>query len=207
MKKTSLAKAKMTALLIFILILAAALIFAFLRQPAVPEGYVAFVDNNYDVGFMYPDTWDARSLADEWYVFSANFDYLNGLAESSEDMEKEGWMSYQVLKDIDAESFDAYFTQSYEDCLEDGTNAAGFVPYCFNFADHAWDEIEIDGHTAYLSQDWMPIPESGEQMRRFYVDVTEQNMIISLSAMRTGLTDLERIDSVFYNATMSVSVK
>jgi hypothetical protein len=69
-----------------------------------------------------------------------------------------------------------------------------------------WTHTEFEGFSAYES-DWYPTPESGETIKVFRVDKNDDlSAFISLYVVRTSLTDVDFIESVFERAVQTLEM-
>lgn len=176
-------------IIIVILALAAAAILIFYK-PTEEVNANVFIDEAHGVSFSYPLHWDTRSVdtgysSEEYYLFAANFDYFDGLAESSVDSEYEGRLIYRPVESPGGLTLENYHSD-------------------IDFSE--WKVLDIDGHVAYLSG-WEGVPSSGEQAKQLIVDLADEDLFLHLKAVRTGITDEEYIENVLNDAIASIEIE
>ncbi len=167
----------------------------------------SYVDAKYGVSFEYPAHWVSRRDMSTFY-FGANFDYMDGLAETSTSTELEGTLTYSVTQNPENLSMKAFYDASYEECRsEPVAEDADFGPLCYQpHFESGWEVFEIDGYTTYQS-DWDGVAESGSIAKDLYVDLGEKGAFIHLSAIKTGMTDEEAIQKTVDDAFASLSIE
>jgi len=104
----------------------------------------------------------------------------------STESEEDGLISFQIIDNSTGMDLNSYL-------LENGVeNAEDLVL------------TEIQSYPAYQT-DWEGIPESGQEGKRLYIDLHDEAIFLTLSAIRTSLTDQEAIDANYAHAIESLS--
>jgi hypothetical protein len=164
-----------------------------------------YEDVQYGVSFEYPAHWDIR-VFDHSVMFAANFDYADGLSESSTSTELEGSLHYRIQENPDGESLHAYYNSRYRDCLAQPMEDEVFGNLCPNPVLNFSTQFEIGEYAGHMT-DWEGIPESGEQAKELYVDVRDKNVFVVVSAVRTGVTDPLLLEKILLNAFETLEIE
>jgi len=167
-----------------------------------------FTDTEYGVSFEYPLHWETRDSGTRT-LLASNFDYLDGLAKSSTSTEKEGTLVYSISKNAPAsiEELQIQNDVEYESCLVDFEETdLEFSPLCIHTDYSEWTESLVSGYTAFFSE-WDGEPASGEIVKKIVILVEDKNLIITLIAVKTGVTDEQVIEAVWQHAMDSLKIK
>ena len=168
-----------------------------------------FEDTDNGVSFEYPSDWETREY-ESLVFFAANFDYMDGLAESSASTEAEGTLVYSVAPDVTADSVEdlqEVYDGIYAECvanLEETDQELG--PFCQRTDLSGWSKITVDGYTAVVSE-WEGAPESGELGKKVIVLVDDQDLVVYVSAIKTGVTDAAIIDAAFNHVLETLKIE
>ena len=173
-----------------------------------PSDASVFKDVENGVSFHYPQHWETREV-DGHTLFAVNFDYLDGLTESSTSTEKEGTLTYSVSRSAPTtiKELQQISDEDYQDCLAMLENAQQELgPFCLQTDYSEWTETTVDGYTA-LSLDWRGYPESGEIVKRLIVLVDDKELLVNILAVKTGVTDEELIEQAWQQVLDTVKIK
>ncbi len=167
-----------------------------------------FKDAQIGVSFEYPLHWETRESEDRT-LFASNFDYLDGLAESSTSTEKEGTFIYSVSEGAPTsiEELQDRNDADYESCLADFEKSGlEFGPPCIDTDYSEWTESMVGGYTA-LSSEWHGAPASGEIVKQIVILIEDKALIATLTAVKTGVTDEQVIEATWQQAVDSLRIK
>ncbi len=167
-----------------------------------------FTDAENGVSFTYPSHWETREAGGQT-LFAVNFDYLDGLAESSSSTEKEGTIIYFVTSaaPTTVDELQRVGDEGYQNCLTEFENSQQELgPFCTKTDYSEWTKTTVNGYTA-LSHDWRGAPESGEIVKQFMVFVDDKKLIVNIMAVKTGVTDEAVIEEVWEQVLETLKVE
>lgn len=164
----------------------------------VPTSNV-FTDEVRNVTFEYPLDW-TLALVDEnmGSLFHKDTEVLA-------DWENEGSLVYKIIVNLDGVGLDEYLDGVYEECL--AIADPEFGPVCVEMDIEGWDNSEISGYPAYLSER-RGMPSSGETAKDLYV--VADGFFINLKSVGTGIAMSDNgdfIESVFDRAIETMSIE
>lgn len=179
------------------------LVFLFAMSACASSTSGVYVDDKNSVSFEYPENLQVREDAkNNAVLFASNFDYLDGLSESSASAEPDGSLVYQVIQNPNGLTLQEYFDADYKDCVAKLVPTDAIFEPCWETDFTKFSTFKIGDYTAYNSG-WKGIPESGEMVKTLYIDANDKKLIFMLSAYKTGVTNEQTIEATAEKAFSS----
>jgi hypothetical protein len=156
-------------------------------------------DEGSGITFEFPLDWGVYSLGgDSGVLFHKDTEVLA-------DWENEGSLVYKIIVNLDGVGLDEYLDGVYEECL--AIADPEFGPVCVEMDIEGWDNSEISGYPAYLSER-RGMPSSGETAKDLYV--VADGFFINLKSVGTGIAmsnNGDFVESVFDRAIETMSIE